>query len=196
VREALGRLSATGLVDRRPNRGAIVAIVAEEHLVSMFESMAELEAICARFAADRMTPAERAALERGHAASLHFARLGAQAAYEESNTEFHGRLYSGAHSRYVQELASQTRVRLAPFRRAQFWLPGRLAKSWSEHDAIVQAILRRDAEAAGVAARKHVGIVSRASAVFARGRSRTGHGARWAAPPRSGGSGRREPRQD
>ena len=40
-----------------------------------------------------------------------------------------------------------TRSRLAPFRRAQFRLPGRLAKSWDEHDAIVTAILRGDGAA-------------------------------------------------
>ena len=69
VREALGQLSAMGLVDRRPNRGAIVAVVTQEHLSSMFESMAELEGICARFSAERMTPGERRALgarARGH----------------------------------------------------------------------------------------------------------------------------------
>ena len=60
-----------------------------------------------------------------------------------------------------------TRSRLAPFRRAQFMLPGRLAKSWEEHDAIVTAIMRGDAAAAGKAARAHVSIVSEASAVFA-----------------------------
>ena len=62
VREALGQLSAMGLVDRRPNRGAIVAVVSEAHLSSMFESMAELEAICARFSAERMTAEERQVL--------------------------------------------------------------------------------------------------------------------------------------
>ena len=60
-----------------------------------------------------------------------------------------------------------TRSRLAPFRRAQFRLPGRLAKSWDEHDAIVTAILRGDGRGAGAAAKAHVSIVSEASAVFA-----------------------------
>src|ERR1044071_5204883 len=69
VREALGHLSAMGLVDRRPNRGAIVAVVTQDHLTSMFESMAELEAICARFSAERMTTAERRKLEQEHQAS-------------------------------------------------------------------------------------------------------------------------------
>jgi DNA-binding GntR family transcriptional regulator len=167
VREALGQLSAMGLVERRPNRGAIVAVVTQEHLSSMFESMAELEAICARFAAGRMTTAERHALERDHQDSARLVRLGAEEEYEAHNTVFHSRLYRGAHNAHIQELTAATRSRIAPFRRAQFRLPGRLAKSWEEHDAIVTAIMRGDAASAAAAARAHVSIVSEASAVFA-----------------------------
>ena len=134
-----------GLVDRRPNRGAIVAVVTQEHLSSMFESMAELEGICARFSAERMTPGERRALEREHGESARLVHLGAEEDYEAHNTEFHTRLYRGAHSKHIYELVTMTRSRLAPFRRAQFRLPGRLAKSWDEHDAIVTAIMRGDA---------------------------------------------------
>ena len=169
IREALGQLGAMGLVDRRPNRGAIVAVVTQEHLSSMFESMAELEGICARFSAERMTPDERRALEREHQASARLVHLGAEEDYEAHNTEFHTRLYGGAHSKHIYELTTLTRSRLAPFRRAQFRLPGRLAKSWDEHDAIVTAIMRGDAAAAGAAAKAHVSIVSEASAVFASG---------------------------
>ncbi|TIT71286.1 MAG: GntR family transcriptional regulator, partial [Mesorhizobium sp.] len=130
VREALGHLSAMGLVERRPNRGAIVAVVTQEHLASMFESMAELEAICARFSAERMTGGERRALEMEHQASARLVQLGAEEDYEYFNTEFHSRLYRGAHNAHIQDLTVTTRSRLAPFRRAQFMLPGRLAKSW------------------------------------------------------------------
>lgn len=167
VREALGRLSAMGLVERRPNRGATVAVVTQEHLASMFESMAELEAICARFSAERMTAGERRALEVEHQASARLVQLTAEEDYEYFNTEFHTRLYRGAHSKHIYELTVMTRSRLAPFRRAQFMLPGRLAKSWQEHDVIVTAIMRGDGAAAGNAAKDHVSIVSEASAVFA-----------------------------
>lgn len=174
VREALGQLSAMGLVERRPNRGAIVAVVTQEYLTSMFESMAELEGICARFCAERMTVSERRALEAEHEASARLVRLGAEEDYEYFNTEFHSRLYRGAHSTHIYELTATTRSRLAPFRRAQFRLAGRLAKSWQEHDAIVTAILRGDSAAAGAAAKDHVAIVSVASAVFAVGEQPSG----------------------
>jgi DNA-binding GntR family transcriptional regulator len=167
VREALGQLSAMGLAERRPNRGAIVAVVTQEHLTSMFESMAELEAICARLSAERMTTSERRVLEQEHEASKRLVHLRAEDEYEAYNTGFHTRLYRGAHSSHIYEITAATRSRLAPFRRAQFRLAGRLARSWDEHDAIVTAILRGDGAAAGAAARAHVAIVREASARFA-----------------------------
>ena len=167
IREALAQLSAMGLAERRPNRGAIVAVVTQEHLRSMFESMAELEGICARFSAERMTATERGELEREHIASVNLVHLGAEEDYAQYNTAFHSRLYEGAHSKHIQEMVTLTRSRLAPFRRAQFRLMGRLSQSWQEHNAIVTAIMRADGQAAGEAARAHVATVSHVSAVFA-----------------------------
>ena len=59
VREALRQLAACGLVEARAHRGAVVARPTLERLTGMFEAMAELEAICAGLAAERMTPVER-----------------------------------------------------------------------------------------------------------------------------------------
>ena len=156
-----------GLIAREPNRSAVVTNVTEAYLHSMFEAMAELEAICARLSAERMTVDERRALELEHRGSVRLVHAGAEEEYSAHNTEFHTRLYRGAHNDHVFEMVTQTRARLAPFRRAQFRLPGRLAKSYEEHGRIVTAIMRADAAAAGQAAYSHVEIVSDASAVFA-----------------------------
>jgi DNA-binding GntR family transcriptional regulator len=166
VREALARLDAMGLIDRQPNRGALVVTLSEAHLNSMFEAMAELEAVCARLSALRMSAAERQQLEAVHRAAARLVHLGAEEDYALHNADFHTRLYAGAHNTHIQELVGQTRRRLAPFRRAQFRVPGRLAKSWDEHDVIVTAVLRADALAAENAARAHMSIVSDASAEF------------------------------
>jgi len=167
VREALRELGAMGLVDREPNRSAVVTTVTETYLHSMFEAMAELEAICARLAAERMTVDERRSLEMEHRASARLVHQAADEDYAAYNTEFHTRLYRGAHNDHIFELVTTTRARLAPFRRAQFRLPNRLAKSFEEHDAIVTAIMRADGVGAGYAAYHHVEIVSDASVVFA-----------------------------
>lgn len=168
VREALRQLCAMGLVDRQPNKRAVVTNVSGSALNSMFEAMAELEAICARLSAERMTTAERRRLQRMHEDSAVFVGALAGEDYEAFNTEFHTQLYRGAHNEHIFELATQTRARLSPFRRAQFRLEGRLSKSWGEHDQIVASILRGDAVPAGIAAYEHVSIVRDASAAFAR----------------------------
>lgn len=167
VREALRQLCAMGLVERQPNRSAVVTNVSGRDLSSMFEAMAELEAMCARLAAGRMTVEERRQLETSHNQSLRLVQSASEEDYAAYNIEFHTLLYRGAHNDHIYELVTQTRARLAPFRRAQFRLAGRLAKSFDEHQGIVTAILRSDADAASRAAYAHVAIVSDASTVFA-----------------------------
>ena len=66
VREALRQFVASGLVDARAHRGAVVARPSIERLTGMFEAMAELEALCAGLAAERMPPGERQGLEAIH----------------------------------------------------------------------------------------------------------------------------------
>jgi DNA-binding GntR family transcriptional regulator len=52
-----------------------------------------------------------------------------------------------------------TRVRVQPFRRAQFRNLGRLAKSQAEHDRVLVAILRGDKIGAAAAMRAHIELV-------------------------------------
>ncbi len=66
VREALRQLATSGLVEARAHRGAVVARPTLERLNGMFEAMAELEALCAGLAAERMPAVERARLEAIH----------------------------------------------------------------------------------------------------------------------------------
>src|SRR5690554_6707136 len=66
IREALIQLDSEGLVEMRPRRGAVVVEVSPQRLCEMFEVMAELEAMCARLAARRLTPADREQLVAVH----------------------------------------------------------------------------------------------------------------------------------
>jgi len=166
VREALGQLAATGLAEKRPHRGVIVAMISETTLAEMFVAMGELEAVAARLAAETMTPVERQTLDAVHRNARLLVQAGSAEAYAAHNTEFHSLLYAGCHNSVLQDMLTATRARLAPFRRAQFNLVGRLALSWAEHDAVVQAILRGDGELAGRAMRAHVLTVSAASADY------------------------------
>jgi len=156
VREAIRQLAASGLVDARPHRAAIVAQPSHDDLIGMFEAMAELEGLCAFYAAERMTRTERAGLEQVHEDLRLLIQEGDPQNYHETNQLFHGTVYSGAHNAYLADLTTSTRIRVQPFRRAQFRNLGRLSKSHEEHDRVVTAVLRADAAAAQKAMRDHI----------------------------------------
>ncbi|HWJ73522.1 MAG TPA: GntR family transcriptional regulator [Kaistia sp.] len=170
VREALRQLAASGLVEIRPHRGAIVTRPSESRLMEMFIVMAELESLCAALAAEAMSLLERRELERVHRVLGELVKSGDPLRYAEANERFHGAIYAGAHNGYLAELTLATRARLAPFRRAQFRRVGRLADSFDEHDRIVESILRGDREQATREMRSHIGTVKEAFDRYMEGR--------------------------
>ena len=170
VREAIRQLSASGLVQVRPHRSALVALPNLDQLHDMFEAMAELEALCAGLSARNMTAAERRALEAIHQELRGLVHQGDPLRYHERNEAFHGAIYAGTHNGYLADMTLMTRKRVAPFRRAQFRTTGRLGGSWQEHDMVVQAILRGDRQAATDAMRAHIGFVRDAFRSYAEAR--------------------------
>ena len=156
VREAIRMLAASELVEVRAHRAAMVAQPSADQLAGMFEAMAELEALCAGFAAERMASVERRGLEDIHDELRVMIQSGDPQRYHEVNEAFHGRIYAGAHNTYLAEITLSTRARVQPFRRAQFRNLGRLAKSHSEHDRVVQAILRGEQSVAASAMYAHI----------------------------------------
>lgn len=167
VREALRQLVASGLVDAPAHRGAVVAHPDPERLAGMFEAMAELEALCAGMAAERMTVAERHALQMLHEQLQSISHLGDPQRFHEVNETFHNAIYAGAHNAYLAELALATRKRVQPFRRAQFRNIGRLAKSHAEHDRVVLAILQGDRVVASTSMRTHIDTVRKEYTTYA-----------------------------
>jgi DNA-binding GntR family transcriptional regulator len=167
VREAIRQLAASGLIEARAHRAAVVARPSEERLIGMFEAMAELEALCSGLAAERMSGAERRALEAVHDEMRALIHVGDPQRFHEVNENFHGVIYSGAHNEYLAELTLATRAKVQPFRRAQFRTLGRLAKSHLEHDQIVVAILRGDRERAATAMRAHIVTVRESYEIYA-----------------------------
>src|SRR5258708_3492497 len=156
VREAIRLLAASGLVEVRAHRAAVVARPSAHQLVGMFEVMAELEALCAGFAAERMSGGERRALKEVHEELRVMIQSGDPQRYHEVNEAFHNCIYNGAHNTYLAEITLATRARVQPFRRAQFRNLGRLAKSHIEHDRVVEAILRGEQGIASSAMFAHI----------------------------------------
>ncbi|WP_420801655.1 GntR family transcriptional regulator [Pseudofrankia asymbiotica] len=159
VRAALIDLTGEGLVERIPNRGARVRVVAVEEAVAITECRMVLEGLCAARAARAATDDEIASL------TALGDQLGAAVAdgeplkYSDLNRELHRRIRDIA----AQPVANQVLDRLnAQLVRHQFRLalrPGRPQVSLREHLAIIAGIASRDPEAAEAAARAHVASV-------------------------------------
>ena len=159
VREAIRQLLATGLIEMRPRRGAIVAQPTQEQLEDLFVAMGEVEATCSRLAALRMTPIERRRLQSHHAVMGTIAAAGDTAAYAAANAEFHAMIYRGSHNATLAEIATNLSRRLAPFRQAQFRSQGRPGRSHEEHAPVVAAIDEGRASEAHAAMLHHVNLV-------------------------------------
>ena len=158
IREALQMLSASGLVELRPRRGAIVASLRLENLLEMFEVMAEQEALCGRLAARRMSDEERQALVTQHEICGRAGLGGDADLYYEENSQFHNIIYDGTHNRFLASEVKQLQHRLRAYRRLQLRLQGRMHSSFAEHSAITEAVVNGDEEQAGKLLRAHVSV--------------------------------------
>jgi DNA-binding GntR family transcriptional regulator len=159
VREAIRQLEAIGFAEARPHRGAVVPHFSPEKLTEMFTVMAEMEALCARFAAANPSPLHRDTLQAAHQNCRNLAENGDIAAYQEGNRHFHEAIYAMSGNTFLAEVTRGVRNRLAPFRKAQFNHAGRLMGSIGEHDSIVKAILAGDEAAAARHMRDHMRVV-------------------------------------
>lgn len=156
IREALTALESTGLVELRPRRGAFVKALSAAELLEMFETMAELESSCARFAAQRIQEPQEAALAAAQAACERAADD--PDAYYDANSSFHEVLYQTAGNVFLGDQTCALHNRLQPFRRLQLRARGRVAQSIDEHRAILAAILSGRPDQAAEAARAHVAV--------------------------------------
>ncbi len=158
IREALIQLASAGLVELRPRRSAIVAQISPQRLMEMFDVMAELEALCGRLAARRITPEQQRHLLKAHRA-CEAARDGQNTdRYFHLNERFHHMLYDASHHAFLEEQARSLHRRLRPYRRLQLRVHNRVMNSYSEHQGIVDAIIAGDEALTVQRIRDHIRI--------------------------------------
>ena len=102
IREAFRLLHTSGLVETKAHKGVTVVELDIEQLGDMYEALEELEAICARLSAERMTAVERKQVQRMHNLS--------QAAVEAEDVERFSDLNNQIHHAIHQEQGRLVRV--------------------------------------------------------------------------------------
>jgi DNA-binding GntR family transcriptional regulator len=159
LRAALLDLTADGLVERIPNRGARVRVVSTAEAVAITECRMALEALCAVKAAERITDEEAVRLRELGEQLKRAVADGNPLKYSELNRELHRQV--GAISCQATAVGLLDRLH-AQLVRHQFQLaqrPGRPSQSLPEHLAIIDAVAGRRPDDANEAVRRHLNSV-------------------------------------
>jgi DNA-binding GntR family transcriptional regulator len=159
LRAALLDLTAEGLVERVPNRGARVRVVTADEAVAITECRMALEALCAVKAAQRITDEEAAQLRELGENLKRSVADGNPLRYSELNRELHRRVGAISGQHVAIGLLDRLHGQLV---RHQFQLalrPGRPEVSLAEHLAILEAVADRRPHDANLAVRAHLASV-------------------------------------
>jgi DNA-binding GntR family transcriptional regulator len=157
VREALRQLSANGLIELRPHRGAVVAKLGIRELIDVLEVMAELEGACGRLAAKTSFKSDLEAIEDALALCRNHASANDVQGYKAANETFHETIYRASRNSCLIGLTLGTRKRVATYRRVQLEQHAkRLDASVADHERIAQAIARGLAEEADRLLQLHI----------------------------------------
>lgn len=156
VREVLRHLESEGLVETIPNHGPAVAAPEPAKIAQIYELRSMLEALAARHCAARATTADLAALRTaleavrdGYAAGEPFTVLAATAQFYEA-------MFRAAGRQVAWELLVALNGRITHLRARTISTSGRERDGMAEMQAILDAIIARDPDAAAAASVRHL----------------------------------------
>lgn len=154
VRQALTRLEAEGLLAHEPRRGLVVARPDHQQVIELYAMREVLESTAARFAAQHASAAELRSLARliGEEEKV----LDDSRAQSAINQQVHTLVHRAAHNRYLLRSLAQLNDTMALLP-TMLGDPVRALEAHAEHRAILEALERRDGDAAEAAMRSHIG---------------------------------------
>lgn len=164
LREAIRRLEALRLIERKPHVGARVVKLTAAELVEIYRVREALEGMACRLAAECMTDDEigelRALLDK-HEQGVE--ELEGRAYFQkEGDLDFHYRIVQGSKNAKLLEILGSDLYHLVRMYRYQFSVSSsRPKRALKEHRQIVDAIDARDPELAEMLMRRHISAARR-----------------------------------
>ena len=144
IREALQQLAAQQYVQIVPRQGVFVTKMTVPQLRDMLELLNELEAVSARFAARRMSDAQRAELQRTIEDGVDALKQSDARRFARSNAEFHEVICQACHNEYLADQIRSIRRLISRYRPKLFLAPSRREKVIADHQKLAQALLSGD----------------------------------------------------
>ena len=157
LREALKVLATEGLVTMKVRRGAYVTEVSSSDLADVYHLLSLLESDAAGVVATKATDAELAELQKLHKALEVAAKPGKANTdqFFSLNEQFHMRLLAIANNRWRDQMVADLRKVMKLNRHNSLLKTGRIAESLAEHQAIMEALMARDADRTQQRMREH-----------------------------------------
>jgi DNA-binding GntR family transcriptional regulator len=159
LREAIGRLEARKLVERKPNLGARVVTLSYEQLIEIYQVREVLEGMAARLAAQNMSDQEIEELQlllKAHGQQIE-EQHGEAYFQKQGDLDFHYRIVQGSKNQHLIGLLCNDLYHLLRMYRFQFGMRSkRSAQAYEEHHYLLNAIISRDPEMAELLMRQHI----------------------------------------
>jgi len=167
LREAMRELEAEGVIAQAPPRGLTVAKISRRDAENIYRIRADVEALIVEQFVQVATDEQVDALLHLSHELIDAYRRGDFVAIVEAKRTFYGHICKVADNDIALELLSRLTLRTAQLRCRSVVRPERQAQSIKEIEALGQAILKRDIEAARRAAKAHVDHAARSALPFA-----------------------------
>lgn len=155
IREAMTLLEQEGFVRTLPRRGIFVVRKTKREIVEMITVWAALESMAARLATLHAADADIAQLRRlmdAFTSAPDPAHLGE---YSQANIAFHQAIIRLGGCALLSEMSANLFLHMRAIRRIAIHQDNRAARSIVDHRRIIEAIERRDTEAAESLVRRH-----------------------------------------
>jgi DNA-binding GntR family transcriptional regulator len=156
IREAFRLMEKEGLIKIIPRKGAIVSSISREDVAEIYEVSCVLEGLAAGLFCKRATEAELKKMKkicRDMEALIEKKDL---LKYRKLNRDFHEVFINGCANKKIKEVYDSFQKQIHWFQNVSLSSQGRPEVSLKEHKSILNALLKKDREAAEHAARDHV----------------------------------------
>ncbi len=160
VREALLRLREDGLVNGNFNTGVYVTMITAKDALEIIDMREALEGLAARRAAEKATAGDLAELRSTIAKMEHFLSQNMVQEYARQDLDFHFKIVDISGNVRLRDMLRKLRMQYRVLMISTMKLPGRGIKTtFPEHQAVCEAIVRGDPQAAEESARRHIGFI-------------------------------------
>jgi DNA-binding GntR family transcriptional regulator len=155
IREAFRQLESEGYLTVIPRRGAVVSEFSAKDVEEFYAIKSIMEGYAARRACEKLNEKDLDRLQAINDKLSDLAQIGDSKHFFKVHSDFHELFIKAADNEKLHELIAGLVTKFQRLRFTSLSLPGRMAISVQEHDKIIDAFRKRDADLAETLVRKN-----------------------------------------